>query len=80
VLTAVAKQGPAELAGKVLREVGSLGNVALEIPKGLADPKLGAEAAAKLGEDAANAAGDAGKSAKDAVKSLGGIFRQSESE
>jgi hypothetical protein len=80
VLTAVAKRGPEELAGKLLREVGSLGNVRLEIPSGLADPKSGAEAAAKLGEDAANAVGGAGKSAKDAVKSLGGIFRQSEDE
>ena len=37
VLTAVAKQGPKELAGKLLGEIGSLGSVKLEIPSGLFD-------------------------------------------
>ena len=71
VLTAVAKQGPAELAGKVLREVGSLGNIRLEIPSGLADPKSGADAAA-------DAVGGVGKSAKDAAKRLGGLLDRDE--
>jgi len=80
VLTAVAKQGPTELAGAVLRDVGSLGNVMLEIPRGIADPSRGADSAAKLGESAADAAGAVGKSAKDAAKRFGDVFRRSDSE
>jgi hypothetical protein len=80
VLTAVAKQGPTELAGKLLRDVGSLGNVTLEISTGLVDPKRSAQTAAKLGEGAAAAVEGAGKGAKDAVKRLGGLFDRSDSE
>ena len=80
VLTAVAKQGPKELAGKLLGEIGSLGSVKLEIPSGLVDTKASTEAAPKLGGGAAAAVEDAGKSAKDAVKNLGGLFDRGDSE
>ncbi len=80
VLTAVAKQGPAELARSLLREVGSLGSVKLEIPTELIDVNRGADAAAKLGEGAADAVGGVGKSAQDAVRRFGDAFRRGEHE